>query len=157
MSLLRTPANKWTFLGLLNLSWFGEMPAQIDHYEYHLRHGFYPIGADSIAIPIYQTWSVIIIFSPVVSALALMILHRSKLPAPLLYFPLELKLLNAFHTFNCVCLIVSIFSQAIVDDVPETFCWQLPVLLLQTYLLLSARAALLLAATNRSEKSGSER
>jgi hypothetical protein len=132
------------------------MPAQIDHYEYHLSHGFYPTTADSIAIPIYQTWSVIIIFSPVVSALALMILHWSKLPAPLLYFPLERKVLNVFHTFNCGVLIMSIFAQAILDDVPETFCWQLPVLLLQTYLLLSARAALLFAATKRSENSGSE-
>ena len=153
--MFRTPANKWTFLGLLNISWFGEMPAEIDHYEYHLRHGFYPISADSIAIPIFQTWSAVIILSPVVSALALLILYWSKLPAPLFYFPIQRKVLNGIHTFICGCLILFIVAEAMVGDVPETFCWRLPALILQTYLLLSARAALLFAAMKPSESIGS--
>ncbi len=144
MPVLRTPTNKLVYLLLLNLSWFGNMPGIAEYYQFCLERGDYPIHADSIGIPIFQSAVGLIVLAPILSLGAYLLLRRSKLPAPLLVPFTEQPtdfvacvvclLMSCFMVYDWVCL---------VCDVAPAGWLRLPSLVLAMYLVWSTRAGLL--------------
>ncbi|HEY9732457.1 MAG TPA: hypothetical protein V6C89_11135 [Drouetiella sp.] len=141
---LKTPANKFIYLLLLNLAWFSNMPALVQYYQFCLARGDYPVHADSISIPIFQCALGLVILAPIINLIAYLLLRRSKLPAPLL-MPFGR---NAQDSIFCaICLLLSLYLvyswMEMLFDAPIAGWMLLPSTAVSLYLTWSMRAGMI--------------
>ncbi len=73
---MKTPSNRIIFMLLLNLGWFGIMPGVIAYYSFCLNRGDYPTNADSISIPIFGIFFVLLILAPLINGAVYLFLRN---------------------------------------------------------------------------------
>jgi hypothetical protein len=142
-SWLRTPERPWTFLllGVCVLVW--NFLAATHSFETDLARMKFPPCADSIAIPIFETFIFFVLTTPILFAVGWGLTFQfGTLPAPLRQWdrtrPARSWVLTVI--FGSAALLI---GAALVDSIRSSMNFAAPALVLAIYLLSATRAALL--------------
>lgn len=139
---LLTPKSSLSILALAGLSWLMQIPAYAFFFIIELTRGYYPHWADSIAIPMSQSQSVLLkLFLPYM-AIWLIFVIGARLPTSVFSTIPGRPLVNAFWTGAAALLLVPI-GLVLIGAILEGPILMVPFLWLTLWLALCARAAAL--------------
>jgi hypothetical protein len=137
-----TPKSSLSILALASLSWLMQIPAYDLMFIAELTRGYHPHWADSIAIPILETQSVVLrLFLPYIAIWPVFVVG-ARLPTSVFSTLPGRPLVNAFWTTATALLLLPI-GLYLIGTILEGPIVMVPFLWLTLWLLLCARAAAL--------------
>ncbi len=137
-----TPKSTLSILALAGLCWLVQIPAYALHFITEMTRGYHPHWADTIAIPVIESESILLgLFLPYM-AIWLVFVVGARLPVSLFSTAPGRPLVNAFWTGASALLIVPI-ALVLIGAVLEGPTLMVPFLWLTLWLTLCARAAAL--------------
>jgi hypothetical protein len=139
---LSTPRSSLLILALAGLSWLIQIPAYDLYFLTELTRGYYPHWADSIAIPIFQFRSILLVLFLPYMAMWSFFVVGARLPVAVFATVPDRPLVNAFWSGAAALLLVPI-GMVLVGAVLEGPILMVPFLWLTLWLVLCARAAAL--------------
>ena len=137
-----TPKSTLSILALAALCWLMQIPAYALHFITEMTRGYHPHWADTIAIPMIESESIVLgLFLPYM-AIWLVFVVGARLPVSLFWTAPGRPLVNVFWTGASVLLMVPIVL-VLFGAVLEGPTLMVPFLWLTLWLALCARAAAL--------------
>lgn len=137
-----TPRRSLSILALVSLSWLMQIPGYEIFFLTELARGYYPWWADSVAIPIYQTRSIVLtLFLPYLVIWSCFVVG-ARLPALVFSTVPGRPVVSFFWTFATALLSVPI-GLCLIGAIMEGPIVMVPFLWLTLCLTLCARAAAL--------------